>query len=494
MPVHGSGHGGVDDRNRSHTPDLRAEFARVGHELIQAQEALARLILLAGTDPWLEAQEADRQANLRNERDRLLAEWARIALSWRLRGGRVELVMGGTVAPRKPEVEEDPDTEMATEQVPMPMEARSAPTLDISGLGAVGLSNPWTRMLRPREVDLDLLREILAPLQGLPDDFADSAGARAELAMLADVSAPGSTARWLDAPKEVQRALVGHIVARARHVQDELAEGVLLPDMIPNLDRIFSHMTAFSKRWQPGFVFGLMRAHTPVHKTWLADARYWWKELDGHFPAAPVSTPDRTLQDLQAAVEAGAEDDEVTSKALAALEAGIAAEDPRLVKLMQPRPQLLSRHARFKRLRKAIRDAQADDEAFEVELSGPAVALPAEWGGKGLVSGKRVALVGGEPQAEAQDRFGKALGATICDWVSTEGGRNPQALLSAIQHKTVDVVLVLRRFMGVEADRLLVPACKASSLPLVSVDRGYTSLALRQAIERHALGEVAQPL
>jgi hypothetical protein len=78
--------------------------------------------------------------------------------------------------------------------------------------------------------------------------------------------------------------------------------------------------------------------------------------------------------------------------------------------------------------------------------------------------------------------------------VSTEGGRNPQALLSAIQHKNVDVVLVLRRFMGVEADRLLVPACKASSLPLVSVDRGYTSLALRQAIERHALGEVAQPL
>jgi hypothetical protein len=464
------------------------------------QEDLARLEQANGSDPWLEHRTAARLTQVRSLREALLSEWARIGLSWRVRGGRVELVMGGTVtaAPRE-EREDDPETEQPTQTViiPSPVEAPRpiGPPADLSQIGAVNLGPAWSRAVqtRPREAEPDELKELLRPMADLPDEFSDPEAVRAELALLVEASTPVNTGRWLEMPKEIQRALVGHIVARSRHVQDDLGEGMLPADALPSLDRIFSHLTAFSKRWQPGFVFGLMRAHTPVHRSWLADARHWWKELEAQLPPEVVLNPEKALFDLQALLEEEGETEEIVAKALAALDAGVTPEDSRLVRLMQPRLSLLNKHARFKKLRKAIREAQLDDEAFEQEMAQAPPPL-SEWSFASIVAGKRAAIVGGDLREDARRRIQEAFHFDSVDWYTTDHSRNIQALASSVIGGSLNFVIVLRRFIGHDVDRIVLPACKAADVPWVSVERGYGVNQIRLAIERFLSGAQAETL
>ncbi len=72
-------------------------------------------------------------------------------------------------------------------------------------------------------------------------------------------------------------------------------------------------MTAFSKREQPGFVFGLQRHHHSVGETWAADAFRWWDGLTARLPDPSVLDPDRALHALRDAMAEGGSDDEIVS-------------------------------------------------------------------------------------------------------------------------------------------------------------------------------------
>jgi hypothetical protein len=410
---------------------------------------------------------------------------------WKLRGGRIELWTGPAPlqlppAPILPPAPPEPDPEATTEQFSPVRELRPPePTPNLNALHGIGLGPRWrdAEQTRPREADPEELRHVLDTIPEIPEEIADTAGVERELNQLLEAVSVPQTSRWVELPRDLQRALVGHVVARARRVQDELAPGLVTPQVTPTLDRIFSHMTAYSKREQPGFVFGLMRNHAPTHQTWLGDSHHWWRQLMSALPVANPQNPERLLVELQEKVTAGGDEEQILELARQIIEAGIAQEDPRIVRLMVRYLEPLKRQSRFKRLRKAVRELMDEDAASEAENAVEPSFLET-WSYRTQVEGRRAVIVGGDLREEARCRIERAFGFSSAEWVTTDHSRNLQTLASGISGGTVDFVIVLRRFIGHDVDRIVLPAARAANVPWISVDRGYGVNQIRLAVER----------
>lgn len=462
-----------------------------GRRLRDVQNKIAELDRAAVDDPWRAYETTDARAELVAERDALLERWSHAALAWLMRGGNVVLQdqtgdEAGTITGvvRVPEGRH-----------PAVIRAAPAPPPDVSQLSG-GLRPGWTQAQQaaPRApapaADPNDLAQVRASLAEHPTDLTGAEAVSAEVERLTGAIAPESTARWLRLPRGAQQALVGHVVARARYVQDELDPTWLTPASAPLLDRIFSAMTAYSKREQPGFVFGLMRTHKPVHASWDADARSWWERL-GPELGARGGNPERALDALADAIADG-DDDGIEAAARAALDAGVDPTDPRLVDAMSPFAELLKKSARFKKLRKAIRVAVTPAEDAEDDDSDS--PLPDDWAWWRLVRGKRATVVGGDLREDARKRIQETFGFAMLDWVTTDHSRQLKVLATAIEGGSIEFVILLRRFIGHDVDRIIIPACKAAGVPWVSVERGYGITQIARSIERFqaAHAEVAR--
>jgi hypothetical protein len=348
---------------------LMALFESAQDELLTAQNALSTLIARTAADPWLETQQQPEREQLTKQRDEMLQKWARLALSWMLRGGKFDMVDGqGKVS----QLSAPAPTIARTISRRAPV--RSAPVVQTIRRGRPELEFPnrnpaprpaptstWRRPAPINELDGEALRDLLDVLQE-PTPLNTLEDVRLELEHLLKGTVPQSLLDWTSFPKSIQRSLVGHVVARARHVQDELNPEIFPPDLSHDLDRIFSGMTAFSKREQPGFVFGLMRHHHPVGENWHSDALKWWQDLINQLPEDIRPDPEGALDELRQLVDEDADEEELVEQTLAALEDGLNSEDPRLVRLMTPHKDLLGKHTQFKRLRKAIRAYEESEE------------------------------------------------------------------------------------------------------------------------------------
>ncbi len=461
---------------------LREVMTEDGARLRDVQTRLATLDRTLADDPWRAFEAADERARLVAERDLLLARWSRAALAWLMRGGEVVL--------------QDPTGDRAgsiTGVVRVPegrhpavIRAAPAPAPDLSRLSEA-MRPGWTsaQQSAPRPADPvpdgPLATRVLASLAVHPEDISGPDGLTAEIERLTDGITPETTALWLKLPRAAQQALVGHVVARARYVQDERDPDWLTPAAATLLDRIFSAMTAYSKREQPGFVFGLMRTHTPVHGSWDADARSWWGRVEAAMGGV-AGNPEKALDALAEAIEGG-EEDEIEAAARAALDADVDAEDPRLVDAMMPFSELLKKSARFKKLRRAIRVAEAPEEDSDDDDSES--PLPDDWGWWSLVRGKRATMVGGDLREDARKRIQDTFGFSMLDWVTTDHSRQLKVLATAIEGGSIEFVILLRRFIGHDVDRIIIPACKAAGVPWVSVERGYGVTQIARTIERY---------
>lgn len=470
--------------SQSAEAQLEEAFLRGQAEVVEQQRRLAMHLGRMAGDPRREADGWQELEQLRQRRDAALHEWSRVLLSWTLLGGGVTL-RAPSRGPRAP----SPRSPVTVRPAEPPAAVGPPPdTADMQRLSEAGLHNAWTRLpaIRPREVPEgaalpESLRALLASLGELPS--ADRYDAEAEMACLTLFTENDAVDRWAELPRPTQRALVATVAARARLLQDHLNV-----DPVPDaLDKVFSALTGFSKRAQPGFVFGLMRAHSPQHgETWRADAEHWARALHAGATEEAASNPERCLAELVELAAQPEPGEAFVEAVLAALNAGVEADDPRLVRAVLGHTEQLKRHARFKKLRRAAREAEDQDAASEAELSAPAApVLPADWPFHSFVANKRAAIVGGDLREEARQRIQAAFGFASLDWVSTEHGRHIQALAAAVQGGTVDLVILLRRFIGHDVDRIVPPACRAAGVPWVSVERGYGVSQLRLGMERY---------
>ena len=293
---------------------------------------------------------------------------------------------------------------------------------------------------------------------------------------------------WTGLPAEVQRSLAGALAARLRSLQEHS-----FPD-----DRRVAHgfgiLSAFMKRERPGFVSGLSRTHRPRRGTWEADADAFLERLNDLLPAPPQDSPN--FQKKLAAIEVLVKELDVAPEELrdavvaqmrretaALLAAGLAARNPRLVRIVAPAAAHLDA-PEFRVLRRAIRDDQDAGEEDD-ESEARTGALPADWPWWPRTRGRRAVMIGGSPRELNRARLQEAFGFGELDWLPAEFRRNSlQVVRDRVKADGVDLVILLRSFVGHDADQVILPACREHEVGWVSVEQGYGVVRVKQAIER----------
>jgi len=487
-----------------HLDEIEQALQQALTDLGATQVDYARAMSLAATDTFQEWRGAAALDALRSRRDALAGDLGRLVLSWQRAGGRVVLARSGehvTVeAPSAARVVAAASTPVnlrtgvlsrpSTPAAPPAPALPPSPPADLSALANVQIGPGWSRAVQAPPAPTKTepppaeLRPVLALFGEVPRLLDTKERVEAEVIRLGTATTAEQIGRWPDFPRDIQKSLVGMTVARARHLQDELLEGLWDPARTSDLDRVFSAMTLYSKQRQPGFVFGLQRTHKPVHGSWRADAIHFWTELQSWLNSHGLN-PEKVLAELDLLCSTDPDGGEViVQKALQALEAGVSSEDPRLLRILTPRQDLLKKHAAFKKLRKSIRDAEEQDREFDAELSAPAPEIPADWPWWSLVRGRKAAIIGGDSREEARQRIQAAFAFQSLEWFTTDHSRNPATLAEAVKNGGIDFVVVLRRFIGHDTDRIVLPAARAANVPWVSVERGYGVSQIRISIER----------
>lgn len=470
---------GVDISARA---GLQREFELVTQGLLELQAEVGALLQRSAHDPLFEHRLRHRLEELQRQRKDMMITWARIALSWKLGGGSV--VLAGEGEPSAP-----------AESVRYDAAPRPAPRGEPEVISRTRLRRPVmvadeggaTEAVAPPRVQLQFDHELLVELLralGEPGRPIDTeAGVRDELERLVTGTSASRIDGWSRMPKAIQQALIGLVVARARHVQDEVEPDLVPTEMTGELDRVFSSMTSFSKREQPGFVFGLQRHHHPRGLTWLADARRWWADLADFLPDPGLLNPDRALAELRRlAARSDVDEETLLAQCGKVLDAGMDPEDPRLVTAMIPHYEALRKEARFKHLRKSIRDLRKFDEQSDAEIESGA-ELPEDWPLEGMVEG-RIAIVVGQPSEAVRRHLQDCFRWARAEWISGDAGREMEDVVERARKGQIDQVVVLRRFAGLDADRLLLPVCALARVPVADVRAGYGVTAVRQALER----------
>ena len=315
-------------------------------------------------------------------------------------------------------------------------------------------------------------------------------GAAPEAELAAIVRVVEATDRWKGLPAEVQSTLVGLLAARLRSLQE-------VPDLGGDrrIDFAFGSLSAYMKRARPGFAYGLARWHPPSRGSWEADAEALQDRLLAMIPEPAEAEPNRGRQldrveamvtelksapaELRSAVEA-----QLRREVLAAFAAGVPARYGRLVRLLAPVASLFE-GAEFRSLRRALRDEAEDDAAEAREEAGDEAAVPADWAWWGWTRGKRALIIGGDPREQSRARLEQAFEMGELEWVGAEYKRNNLiGVRDRVRSGKVDLVILLTRFTGHDADQIILPACREQGVPFVCVQHGYGVVRVRHAIER----------
>lgn len=192
------------------------------------------------------------------------------------------------------------------------------------------------------------------------------------------------------------------------------------------LDPVFHRLSQFSQQEKPGFVHGLARHHLPKHGSWFKDAGHAWRELKQLVePKKPHEPP--APHEPQTPHEPEAE--------------------------------------------------ETDPGSAEPEAN----ALPQDWPWWPLTRGKFAVMIGGEPREHARQRLQEVFGFIDLEWVPMDRAQN---LANRVDKRTVEMVILVRSLLGHRIDDIVLPACRRTATPWISVERGYGANQIRLAIER----------
>lgn len=293
---------------------------------------------------------------------------------------------------------------------------------------------------------------------------------------------------WKAMPATVVVRLLELVAARLHALQD-----AGLTDR--RLGHGFSALSAWSKREQPGFAYGLMRDHRPKSGSWEADADAALDALYRCLPNEERPTPQtgKRLARLESLVSErmtcpaeviDAVSAQIRTEVSALLAEGVSARHTRLARILAPVHELLT-GPDMRVLRKAAREAAQEEEADADDSASPPAPIAADWAWWSATRGKRAVMVGGDPREPNRVRLEQAFGFKELAWEQAEGSRNSlQKVRDRVRAGGVDLVFILTRFVGHDADQVILPACKEAGVLFVPVQTGYGVAGFQRAIER----------
>lgn len=460
---------------------LTRAFEDTGAKLLEVHGELAKLVAKAASDPWGEHLNQTRIAELQAKRDELMLTHARQMLSWRLQGGRVELThKTEALTPATPQNEPAEDAAEQAERPKVFHRRRTTSDHREDGENRTGGSHIKLdgAQIEPLIATLRMLEEPTTPIDSMER-------VRQELESLTAGTTNTRLDTWTSFPKLVQKALVGMVVARARHLQDEVHDSLIPSGLSGDLDRVFSTMTGFSKREQPGFVFGLQRHHHPMGLTWLADARRWWNDLIDALPNSSVMNPKSALAELKRRVSAELGEEEIKKQLVVVIEAGVEPNEPRLLTMCLGLEEMIRKTGKLKPLREPLSNFKKVLDDSETSYSD--AALPEDFDCADDLSGLNVLLVGGEHVPdETIKRMEELFDFNTISRPPTGTRLQMEDRGREIMNGNYDLVIVLTCFVGGKDHYHHVDtACREMEIPLTDLDpsRGYEFEELLYAVE-----------
>lgn len=342
-----------------------------------------------------------------------------------------------------------------------------------------------------------------ADLADLLEEIHTSPNAQEEMEKI-QRTANMAFSRWSIYPRTVQRALVGNLACRLRHLQDHLGVSG------PKLDGAFRGLTRYSKSFQPGWVNGLTRGRGPAADSWAEEARNWWQQLvyssgrplggkaTGALGDSSHPMDESLLKDVRSWLEEWRGAPKVAKpmcleKTIEAIrharQAGVPVTDPELCRLAGEIYDHLEVPA-FLRLRQAIRDTEAADR----EESGgqEPETIPTDWPWWSHTVGRQAVLVGEGPSPLQLGRVEASFGFSQVRCVTTaECEGDPAALRAGVAG--ADLVVVLARSVGLGGCQAVVRACQETGAQWVVVEHGYGVTRIRMAVERYLQPDPVAP-
>jgi hypothetical protein len=306
-------------------------------------------------------------------------------------------------------------------------------------------------------------------------------------------------------PKE-QLAQLTIWIGRYRRLQ-ALEAPHLDEDDAVTLQRIFPRLVGISKQYEPGYIEAFRQGFNTDWDAYVADAEEQFRRATEHaHQKRQVEHRRREQQARDADRQRQARDEGVMALehlkaviarynlpeegldefhgALATAVAGLGVTDPELLELVAPWRDLLT-GSDFRALRKHLDRAreEEDRDASQQALKDEFADLIA------LTRGRKALMIGGSAREDMRRTLERIFEFEELDWENFEGKRPAflDSLEQRVGNRSLDLVLILKEFIGHEVPNRLRPACEAAGVPCLMIEHGYGPAQVAETLRRGLL-------
>jgi hypothetical protein len=270
------------------------------------------------------------------------------------------------------------------------------------------------------------------------------------------------------------------------------------------LQRIFPKLVGISKQYEPGYIEAFRQSYETNWDDYVARAEEALKsatevarqrrEVEARRAQQTAASADRqqaSRTDADAALEGlksvltrfdlpGDETGHLPFyEALDRVIAARGISEPSLVEMLLPYRDLLTGSA-YRSLRKHLDRLRQQDDRQDDSLQAEYQELLA------FSRGKHAVMIGGSAREDARRSLERVFAFEDLDWEDHESNR--PALLDSIESRIrnggVDLVLILKSFVGHNVTERLRPACEKAGIPCLLVDKGYGPSQIAEVLRR----------
>ena len=354
---------------------------------------------------------------------------------------------------------------------------------------------------------MDHYHEVRRELDRLQPTLAENFSAEDRLLWDAEVHFPGGQLQALAREVEAGAPFFGSLsraeqyaqlkVWIGRHRQFQEAEDQEGGDetTLALAQRVFHQLKSLSKTHEPGYIEAFRLDFQTDWSTYISDAQAQLNQateavrttkdrehLRGEQQAREV---ERTLQAreqgraamgelkaLMSRVELPEEGLEEFLEILKQTVNGLGASDPELLELVMPFREHVSGGNGLRALRRSLDRVKQEESSRDDE---PDIFRAQFEDVLAVTSGMRAVMIGGSVREDNRKTLQRLFEFDRLDWEAYEDAK-PAALDSLeqrVRNHGVDLVVILRSFVGHHVTERLRPLCEQQEIPCLMVDRGY---------------------
>lgn len=279
-----------------------------------------------------------------------------------------------------------------------------------------------------------------------------------------------------------------------------------LPDLTEDdralLLRLFPRLVGISKQYEPGYIEAFRQGFNTDWDAYIADAEEQLrvasdttrrnKDVDLRRREQQVREAERksiaresgqtALEELKGVIsrfhlpEEGVEEFQAS---LAKVISGLGASDPALLELVMPYRDLLT-GADFRAVRRNLDNIRQVEDKSDEALQDQYSDLLA------LTKGRRVLMIGGSAREDMRRTLERVFEFDELDWENYEGTRPAMldSLEARVRNHGVDLVLILKNFIGHHVPERLRPLCEQHEIPCLMVEHGYGPAQVAETIRK----------